>query len=109
MAKLIFQFYNPAQCPDPLLAISTSVYVIVFVFVFSLTKYLCFSPGVRLDRVRGGRQKYKRSPEQPPVAITQSTPVKKQCIESKYINLLLGRFWQGDCFLLAFKCVSNNY
>lgn len=25
--------------------------------------YLSLSPGVRLDRVRGGRQKYKRRPE----------------------------------------------
>ena len=45
--------------------------------------YLSFL-GVRLDRVRGGRQKYKRSADQPPVAITsQGYFPKKIHIDSK--------------------------
>ena len=39
--------------------------------------------GVRLDRVRGGRQKYKRSPDQVPIALSQP-PIKKQCTEIDY-------------------------
>jgi len=43
--------------------------------------------GVRLDRVRGGRQKYKRSPELPPITLT---PLKRQCIEeNKMLSALL--------------------
>lgn len=38
--------------------------------------------GVRLDRVRGGRQKYKRSPDMPAVAITASSVAKKICLEA---------------------------
>lgn len=56
--------------------------VCFYTYCLNITPSLFFA-GVRLDRVRGGRQKYKRSPEQPQVAITQSPPVKKQCIESK--------------------------
>ena len=38
--------------------------------------------GVRLDRVRGGRQKYRRSPDSPYQSL-QVSPVKKLSIEGK--------------------------
>ncbi len=47
-------------------------------------KWLILFVGVRLDRVRGGRQKYKRSPETQPMPIT-SSPIKKICIDGKFI------------------------
>uniref|UniRef100_A0AAU6S4B7 Estrogen-related receptor n=1 Tax=Corbicula fluminea TaxID=45949 RepID=A0AAU6S4B7_CORFM len=40
--------------------------------------------GVRLDRVRGGRQKYKRSPDSFPFVQNIFPIVKKQCLESSY-------------------------
>ena len=48
----------------------------------------CFSlaTGVRLDRVRGGRQKYKRSPDNSPVLYyhgTSSAAFKRFCAEGK--------------------------
>lgn len=48
-----------------------------FIIVF------CFSifSGVRLDRVRGGRQKYKRSPDSQPIIQHILPMVKKACIE----------------------------
>nr|AXP83841.1 estrogen-related receptor gamma [Sepia latimanus] len=42
--------------------------------------------GVRLDRVRGGRQKYKRSPDSQPLTqypIHSQTIIKKSCLERK--------------------------
>ncbi|XP_060568977.1 steroid hormone receptor ERR2-like [Ruditapes philippinarum] len=40
--------------------------------------------GVRLDRVRGGRQKYKRSPDSYPYVQQIFPIVKKQCLDSSY-------------------------
>ena len=36
--------------------------------------------GVRLDRVRGGRQKYRRNPESP-YQVQNLSPIKKPSIE----------------------------
>lgn len=40
--------------------------------------------GVRLDRVRGGRQKYKRSPDTYPYVQQIFPIVKKQCVDNSY-------------------------
>jgi hypothetical protein len=50
---------------------------------FFINIVFCFSvfSGVRLDRVRGGRQKYKRSPDSQPIIQHILPMVKKACIE----------------------------
>lgn len=57
--------------------------------------------GVRLDRVRGGRQKYRRNPE-------VSYSVQQHFTIAKYPASLEGIFWNTYfCFLLTFSMFYN--
>lgn len=68
------------------------VFAYIFIYIFTifinvLYNYFClYFIGVRLDRVRGGRQKYKRSPDSQPLTqypIHSQTIIKKSCLERK--------------------------
>lgn len=85
-----------------------------------------FAVGVRLDRVRGGRQKYKRSIDIPPISIAH---IKKQHVEGRHTyciffidkNICTSSYiissHTAACFLsflrmvmvmLYFKCLKQN-
>ena len=59
----------------------------------------CLLVGVRLDRVRGGRQKYKRSPDASPLGY-YGTPYKKLCADGR---------WLGCCHVVSMPSVLCSW
>lgn len=49
---------------------------------FVMFFYFIYCVGVRLDRVRGGRQKYKRTVDSGPIVQQIFPMIKKACVES---------------------------